>query len=1003
MRCTKGWLEALLILVGGFALAGCEGPAGEPGTVGGAASCTVGRDELAGATTITCSDGTVAVIPDGADGSAGSNGNDGSPGADGEGCTAVNNGDGTYDITCGTTTITVSDGSDGTNGTNGDNGSDGADGMNVAIDSHHGEEHLLSTGEFEPCPAGITSGCGKFFVDIEITGATADAAGVATVDFTVQDEGGTPLDYFDADAAGWLNDIQTSIVSLEPPASGRGYSRWVPYIFTTVTVGANGEWPNPAGTSAAMGSQEDIELHGVFTNLGGGAYRYQFQVNLASVTTNPHPDIGAPGYAVTYDRSRLHRVAVRMGGHEGPTGEDTFDFVPDGSAPSVTRDIVQTSACHQCHGEKHFYGHGGDRLTLEGCNTCHNMFYKSPYNDEFLGTPVMIHKIHAGGEVASIPGDDGIVWDDPATVADESADNGRYAIYRNFRGNVNVYEWWNIEFPAVIENCTKCHDGGGADVDAWKTPSRDVCASCHDDVDFTTGTNHPGFAQSSDANCTVCHQADGMGTALSVEQAHDWVEHDFRKQPEFLVNATMTPPANGTHYVAGEAPMVTVVLTKADGSAIDHTTIRQDAANESCPTAEEADCAPADGLFRTFAMFVHGPRARRVPVLTTAARAQIFSSGPGPFDISAASATLVLKVDQGMDTWTVDSSGGDIRWRGTITVTVPATGTFASKAAATVTELAAWLNADAAFRARAIAYVEGGRLGIRSRNLGDVHGVQLMTSVVATQVFAGDLTPKMPLGSTTANSLYEFTTPANNDPKATRFTDRIEYQLDPVDDLVAGTYVLYFEIADRGNTSDTNYKTPSVFRSTFQVKSATEELPPAANCDRCHQDSSGKGYVLDWRRHQKIFDQNGPDVCGNCHDQMPQLVPGMTGFDSGAAGSTAGWTGARPISKRVHAVHYGSDLNNQLATVDYSNGDPVKGRNWNITLPQDVRNCQLCHPAGETSGTWKTKPSRLACWGCHDSDPAQGHFKAMTFDPTPLAPWSGDEVESCATCHVGEN
>ena len=109
---------------------------------------------------------------------------------------------------------------------------------------------------------------------------------------------------------------------------------------------------------------------------------------------------------------------------------------------------------------------------------------------ESLDFKVMIHKIHAGGELASLAGPDGIVWDNPATTADESADNGQYAIW----GNRNTkHEWWKAEFPAVIENCQKCHQGTGANVDNWKTnPTREACGSCHDTVNFATGANHAG-------------------------------------------------------------------------------------------------------------------------------------------------------------------------------------------------------------------------------------------------------------------------------------------------------------------------------------------------------------------------------------------------------------------------------------------------------------------------------------------------------------------------------
>ena len=187
------------------------------------------------------------------------------------------------------------------------------------------------------------------------------------------------------------------------------------------------------------------------------------------------------------------------------------------------------------------------------------------------------------------------------------------------------------------------------------------------------------------------------------------------------------------------------------------------------------------------------------------------------------------------------------------------------------------------------------------------------------------------------------------------------------------------------------YKTPSVAKKPFQVKTATEELAPAGNCDTCHQ-SQSEGMVFDQGRHHKIFDDTAVDQCGACHDYMPQTAVG------------ANWTGAIPIARRVHAVHFGSSLNYPVLTV--SHADEPANRFWDITFPQDVRNCDTtCHQSvagpgtNKTSGSWATKPARIPCMGCHDSDAASAHMTLMTYDPTPSNPWSGDEKESCKTCH----
>jgi hypothetical protein len=241
-----------------------------------------------------------------------------------------------------------------------------------------------------------------------------------------------------------------------------------------------------------------------------------------------------------------------------------------------------------------------------------------------------------------------------------------------------------------------------------------------------------------------------------------------------------------------------------------------------------------------------------------------------------------------------------------------------------------------------------------------------------------------------ADSLRKMTTANATVPKGD-FTNAtaIKYTLDPVDDLVAGTYIIHVEFADAGRgAASTDYRTPSVAVATFQVKTATVEKPVAGNCTACHWSDAGVGFVLDNPRHNKIFDEKAVDRCGGCHD-----------YNSGEKPDTATQlTYGGALSNRVHAVHNGVNLNYPTITVAHEETSAF-GRNWRITYPMDVRNCESCHPAATTSGTWKTNANRLACGGCHDSDAATAHIKLQTVDPTPLAPWSGDEKESCQSCH----
>ncbi len=859
---------------------------------------------------------------------------------------------------CGATGLCVNDaiGCVGPAGADGADGGTGADGLSVKITDRHGTEMLLSTGEFEEA--------GKFFANATITAATAALDGTVAVDFTVEDAEGEPV--------GGVAGVDFNVVKLVPAGGGESFNKWVPYIYRIQTVegSADGNWPNPDGTTAYQGYRESS---GTFTDHGDGSYSYVFDTNIASVTVDGTP--------ISFDRSLTHRVSVMMGGHAGATADATFDFVPDGSAVTETRNIVETSSCMACHGTE-FHGHGGDRLSVANCVTCHLPGNIDPQGGEPIDMKVMIHKIHAGQEVFSIAGDDGAVWDDPSTPEDESADNGEYAIWGY---NDNKHDWWKVGFPAVIRNCTKCHQGSGEQVDNWKNvPSRATCGSCHDNVDFATGTLHGGGPQANDSACTACHPAAGAGApGHSVTEAHDWTTQDIRNIPEFDVDLTVSMPANGVYFVPGETPVVTVKLTDVEtGSLIDHTTVITDSEKDGC---QEDACPPGDGLFDHAYLFVHGPRAKRNPVLTTIARVEVVSDGAGPWDISAEGAALDLTVDGGKDLLTKDSAGRAAeRIPAAISVAV-ADGTFADTAAATAAEIVDWLNADTALSARAIADMEDGIVAIRSRNLGDFYALQLGDSAVTTAVFADDTAVKVVGGYYPNNAIYQHADPADDDPKVAWTTGAIIYTLDPVDDLEPGTYVASVEITDIGRVNGTDYKTPSVAKAPFQVGVADEEPAVARDCGSCHQGPDGTGFVLDFPRHYKIFDDTAVDQCGACHDYQNR--------DPGGS-----WEGARPISKRVHAVHFGSSLNYPNLTVDYT-ADPVTGRSWDITLPQDIRNCEVCHPSETSSGTWATMPARLPCSGCHDSDSATAHMNLQTWDPTPLNPFSGDEEESCKVCH----
>ena len=979
-KCADVHPSKLVTLALCLAVSACVGPAGEKGS-----SCST-KDNGDGTITVACTDGTSVTLANGTNGTNGANGDAGTS------CTITHKSDGGSILSCtdgtvtdlptGTTcTLSPIDGgslitcNDGTSiaVTNGSNGNNGTNGTNLGgdafrVDQFHGTEFLDQK---------ALTDSGKFLADMTITSATATAAGIVTVNFRVTDATNHPVLA--------IRTVNANIVKLVPAVTGEAFNKWVAYIYRTQTVTGSdaGNWPAPDGTSAF---QAYAESNGSLVDHNDGTYTYTFATNLSNVTVGGSP--------ITYERNRLHRVAVMIGGHSGPTADAVLDFVPDGTTVTESRRIIDTGNCRTCHGEE-FHAHGGDRLTVEVCATCHVPGSVDPHGGQSLDLKEMIHKIHAGGELASIPGPDGIVWDNPATPANEAADNGSYAIwgYQNTKA-----EWWKVEFPSVLSNCTKCHNdkpnvGATPQVANWKTvPSRKACGSCHDTTNFVTGANHQGGVQPNDGTCGVCHPATGTpvpNVIAPITQAHDFTVADPRNIPEFTVDLSLNVPTRG-YYVAGESPLVTLVV-KENGTPIDHTTLLQDLDGAEGCTAT-GPCPARDGKFTGSALFVHGPRALRNPVLTMAARTKLSAIAGPTYNLGAVGNAMTVVVDNGEDLKrTLDTTATILK--GTIVLTVPATG-FVDRAAATPAEIIAWLNGNAAFRARAIAYTDEstGRLSIRSRNLGKFFSIQVLASALNTALF-NDVGVKNLSGYYASNTVAKQwnldggapTTP--NDPKVSWTTGSLTYQLDPVDDLEAGTYIVSIEFKDRGAIDTANYRTPTVAKKTFQVKQLAEELPPARNCDTCHQSpETNKGQVFDFYRHYKILDGTAVDQCGACHDYQNANVVGS-------------WGGAAAITRRVHAVHAGATLNYPLITVGYANGDPVAGRNWDITFPQDLRNCQVCHPNTTSSGSWKTKPARLPCGGCHDDDSATAHMTIMTVDPTPANPFSGDEVESCQTCH----
>ncbi len=363
------------------------------------------------------------------------------------------------------------------------------------------------------------------------------------------------------------------------------------YIGTIVPAGTatdRGTFDNAHIETWAMASGADLTL----TPLGGGAY--------SAVVANT---FGTPtaGYRTNnYDPTRQQRVVVRVTPTTANLGTSVVNVntgvgvvdltaVPAANTAAVLEanpqnQIVTIDACKKCHGKPLLAAaHGtpnGYRNTLL-CVMCHSPLYHDAAAEEINFTK-FIHEIHAAKDVAEFP-------------------------TRIFGGGYN-----EVTYPRPLGECTACHSnpagialGTGDKLANYKVATKEACGSCHNSAtfDLTTGAGHVGGAQVNSAACALCHAAgaiDGYHTPAVAAK-------DVR---EYNVTMTLDPPANGTNYVTGEAPKVTVTLkNKSDNSAV---------AGTVYTTAKDAVTVAGGGLSKA-QIYVYGPRSNAKPVLTKAA------------------------------------------------------------------------------------------------------------------------------------------------------------------------------------------------------------------------------------------------------------------------------------------------------------------------------------------------------------------------------------------------
>jgi len=215
-------------------------------------------------------------------------------------------------------------------------------------------------------------------------------------------------------------------------------------------------------------------------------------------------------------------------------------FRPDGGTVGPSFDALDISACNTCHNPLSMHGQFGPPIQdVKLCVMCHTPDFPLTSTGQSLNFKVFIHKLHAGANLPSVQAGTPYVIS-PGT------------------------DFSTVVFPQDIRNCATCHTTPAGTGTTWYTyPGRAACQSCHDNVDFATGANHPAGPQADDSRCASCHQPQGVEYDASIMGAHT-IEYKSTQ----LHGLTMEI-LSVSNSAPGQAPVVVYQVKDKNGISLD--------------------------------------------------------------------------------------------------------------------------------------------------------------------------------------------------------------------------------------------------------------------------------------------------------------------------------------------------------------------------------------------------------------------------------------------------
>lgn len=468
--------------------------------------------------------------------SDGADGMDGVPGTNGDSCTVTDNGDGTYDITCGESTVTVSDGTDGegsglsslvvtTVEEAGENCAAGGHKIDVGLDDN--ADGVLDEDEIDQttyvcnggdaAPLDLAASVGPESCAVCHEGAGDEHQAIYD-DYS--DESDLVLTFDSVLSTGPAGGPYTTVLTFSITFEGR------PFIDADGLPSMDQKRFYAVTYDAAARTFDDSKSFGDIRSLGDGTYT----ATATGITYRP-------------ERTNAHVYGYVAMGRLDTEGMALYDHVSNAALGfgTVTTEpyesLANVSACTRCHGTP-YMKHGYRNPIVEGlgdfesCKSCHYDTRPGGHQDWQL----LVDNPPRYAELAELAAEGAAAGDrtrDSIREVMTDEERARYAYTANLMNDVHMSHAMEFPFPQSIATCATCHEGHLSDAPGelfdMANFTKETCVSCHawtGDPDYPVAATPlqtiwanaglaPTHASAATTPCTSCHTGAAGTTTLA--------------------------------------------------------------------------------------------------------------------------------------------------------------------------------------------------------------------------------------------------------------------------------------------------------------------------------------------------------------------------------------------------------------------------------------------------------------------------------------------------------